>query len=130
MKVIVPVVNDNKEKFSIADGFHNAEHACIYDYSTNKYEWVITQKISSLVGELGMELKMLGVEKVISKNMPLMALGLFVDCGIKVYQATEDDLVENIELLTNDKLPFYSLEMARQNTSCSGACGTCETDCK
>ena len=46
MKVILPVIDDGAKKESLADGFHNADYACVYDCEAKEYEWMPTTEIS------------------------------------------------------------------------------------
>src|SRR5665648_630874 len=92
MKIIIPVFDNNKAKNSIAGSFHNTDYACIYNCSMLSYEWIATQSIIKKESNLSTELKRNGISVVISKNMPLMALGFFTESGVTVYKAESEAL--------------------------------------
>ena len=82
MKIILPVTENKAFGRIIARGFRNAELACIYNCSNQTSEWLPTKSISLNAGDLGDTLKQIGIEAVISYQMPLMALGFFTDIGL------------------------------------------------
>lgn len=129
MKVIVPVIDNMSGKNSIAAGFHNAEYVCIYDCKCETFEWLRTKDISSNAGKLGQELKNKEIGTVISTNMPLMALGVFTDNGLKVLKAFGTNLFDNIQLFRNNQLQPITAQSSLEMSACSGSCQSCNTKC-
>lgn len=129
MKIILPVIDDNYEKYSIATGFHNSDYVCIYDNEENSYKWMTTSELSEKPGNLSLELKRKGIFTVISNYMSVMALGLFIESGIKVLKAQSDNLQVNIGLFNTGMLMPFTVESAMGMTSCSGSCSSCDTTC-
>ncbi|MFW5851413.1 MAG: NifB/NifX family molybdenum-iron cluster-binding protein [Bacteroidota bacterium] len=129
MKVIIPVVDQKESMLVLAEGFHKTEHACIYDSENDTYEWVHMHTISEIIGELGMQLKLMGVEKIISKHIPLMALSLFTDYDIQVFKAQEGNVRYNISMLHKNKLRNYTIDDSKAILRCPGICDSCESDC-
>lgn len=126
MKIILPVVDKNK---GVAQSFHNAELACIYNCSNQTYEWVATKSISPKSGDLAEELRRIGIRVVISTQMPLMALGFFTESGLIVYKAASESVEENIRLFTANELKPLTSTFAISSADCSGSCSGCKTSC-
>lgn len=129
MKIIFPVVYKNDNLKCIAQSFHNTEQACIYNCTNQTYEWLATRSIATKAGELAEELKRIGINAVISTQMPLMALGFFTESGLTVYKATSENIEENINLFTMNQLKPITNMLAKSATECSGSCGACKTTC-
>lgn len=132
MKVMIPVMNDSDEKYQIAKGFINANHACIYDTELKTYEWITTDELSKNVGNLSFELKRKGIYTVISTHMPILALGLFVESGLGVFKAHGNKVEENIKLFEDKQLETFTSAMSMTHNGCSPvACGSCSSSsCK
>jgi predicted Fe-Mo cluster-binding NifX family protein len=128
MRVIIPVIDNKNGKNSIAAGFHNAEYVCIYDCASETYEWLPTKTITS-TGRLGLELKSKEIGTVISRDMPLMALGVFTDNGLKVLKALGTNLLNNIELFQKNQLEPITAQTSLEMSSCGGSCKSCNTKC-
>jgi predicted Fe-Mo cluster-binding NifX family protein len=126
MKIILPVTDKNK---GIAQSFHNAELACIYNYTSQSSEWIPTKSISAGPGDLAEGLKNIGICAVISTHMPLMALGFFTDSGLMVYQAVGENIDENIRLFAANQLKPLTNTSAKSTSPCSGSCSACQTSC-
>ncbi len=124
MKIIMPILN----RSTIADGFHNADDACIYDSETRTYEYVPTASISKVAGNLSLELKRKGITAVLSNLMPAMALQLFVDSGLKVYKTIGNDVYENVYYFTSNVLQPITRPV-NKGSDCSGSCSSCGTFC-
>jgi len=129
MKVIIPVIDNKSGKNSIAPGFHNAEYVCIYDCKRETYEWLRTKDISSNAGIWGQELKNKEIGTVISTNMPLMALGVFTDNGLKVLKAFGTNLLDNIQMFRNNQLKPITAQSSLEMSGCGGSCQSCNTNC-
>jgi predicted Fe-Mo cluster-binding NifX family protein len=128
MKIILPVI-DNGFKKGIAQSFHNAELACIYHCSSETYEWLATKKLNPGNGGLAEVLRQIGISAVISKQMPLMALGFFTESGLAVYRAGSESIEENISLFKANQLELLTSASAQNAGSCSGSCTACNTSC-
>ena len=129
MKVIIPVIDNQSGRNNIASGFHNAEYVCIYDCANTTCEWVRTKDISNHSGILGQELINQNITTVISHSMPLMALGVFTDCGLKVLKSSGTNLQYNIKLFQNNQLEAITAQSALVMSACSGSCKSCKTTC-
>ena len=129
MKIIIPVKDNQSGKNSIASGFHKTEYVCIYDCKSETYEWLHATEISSTTGKFGQELKNKEIGIVISRNMPLMALGVFTDNGLKVLKASGTNLMDNIEMFQKDELKPITAQSSLELSSCGGSCSSCNTHC-
>ncbi len=129
MKVIIPVIDNQNGRNNIASGFHNAEYVCIYDCANTTCEWVRTKDISNQTGIFGQELISQNITTVISQSMPLMALGVFTDCGLKVLKSSGTDLHYNLELFQNNQLEAITAQSTLVMSACSGSCKSCKTTC-
>jgi predicted Fe-Mo cluster-binding NifX family protein len=130
MKIAMPVVDNGNSKLRLATSFHNTRYVCIYGCADQTYEWTTAQSISQNAGDLGKALKLQGIGAIISKQMPPMALGFFVESGLPVFQAKSEDLAENIRLFNNNQLQLLTAESAKSASGCAGSCGSCSTTCK
>ncbi len=129
MKVIIPVTNNQDLKEEVAYSFHNSEYVCVFNAEEKTYEWLNTNEISEKTGNLSVELKRKGIYTVISNQMPLMALGLFIESGIKVLKAKSVSLKENIELYLNNKLQPMPFGYSPDYVGCSTSCSSCKSSC-
>lgn len=128
MKVIIPVVDTERSRNVLANSFHNSAYASIYNTETRMMNWIETSSVSEDPGNFSLGLKKLGISAVISPQMAPMALGLFVETGIKVYKADGDDLQENILYFLDEALEMFSSQMAFETTpSCGSSCGSCHS---
>lgn len=128
MKIIIPIANTETKK-SIADSFHNTEFACIYNTADHSVEWVATKNMIRN-GNLETVLRENEISAVISKNMPLMALGFFTDSGLAVYQAESSNVDENLRMFLDNRLKPMTNATVKISSGCSGSCGSCHTTCK
>jgi len=126
MKIILPVTDESK---GIAQSFHNADQACIYNYANQTYEWVETKNINSKKEGLAEELRRIGISAVISTHMPLMALGFFTESGLTVYKAISENIEENIRLFASNQLKPLTNASVKSSTNCFGSCSACQTSC-
>jgi len=124
MKIIMPVADLESAKDKIAQSFHNADFACLYNTVDRSFEWLPAKEISKSVGNLSIELKRKGIFIVISGQMSLMALGLFTESGITVLKAQGSSIVENIQLFHEEKLKPLSPQLA---ASCNASCASCSS---
>lgn len=129
MKIIIPVIDNNSGKNSIAAGFHKAEYVCIYDCASETYDWLRTKDLTTDAGVFGQMLKSKEIETVISRDMPLMALGVFTDNGLKVLKALGTNLLNNIELFQKNQLEPITAQTSLEMSACGGSCKSCNTKC-
>ncbi len=128
MKIILPVIENGFQK-QVARSFHNTELACIYNCTNQTVEWVSTKDVGAKSGDLAEELRCIGIRAVISTQMPLMALGFFVESGLSVYRAASESIEENILLFTANQLEPMTPILASVSSACSGSCSACKTTC-
>ena len=130
MKVILPVIDDQGARNMLSNGFHNARFVCIYDSQSHDTEWLPIKDISEKPGNLTLGLKKRGIYTVISPQMPLMALGLFIESGLTVFRSESKNVEENIKLLNENRLRPFEAYDAMGMSSCSGSsCGSCSSSC-
>jgi predicted Fe-Mo cluster-binding NifX family protein len=127
MKVLVPVINQNEAKDQLAESFHNAESVCIFDFGTQTSKWVQTKTLRGNYGHLAESLKAMGIDAVVSRSMPLMALGFFTDSDLPVYMAVGHNLQENLKLFKASSLVQMTNLIAKSLSECSGTCGSCKS---
>lgn len=127
MKIMIPVINDEAGKYTLAESFHNAEYACIYETDSKNYEWVKTTDLSEKSENLSFELKRKGILSVLINKMSPMALGLFIESGFKVFQAESTDMKENLDLFHQRLLKYYKYAVEDFSDPCAGSCGSCST---
>jgi predicted Fe-Mo cluster-binding NifX family protein len=132
MKVFIPVVDGQLNRYQIADGFSSSGSVCVYDTDENEVVWY--QSAQEPVGQSTIleELRTSGVVHVITSSMAPMALKVFSDCGFTVFRSIGRDLMANIEFLKMACLPIYGLGDAFGATSgCKSTCSSCpSTVCK
>jgi predicted Fe-Mo cluster-binding NifX family protein len=127
MKIIIPVTEiENKNNVRVR-GLHNAEYLCIYDCEERSYEWYLTEEISKKPGNLSIELRRKGIDTIISRDMPIMALGLFVESGFKILQAQSESVDENIDLFSKNELKPFTALTALMSTACTSSCSSCSS---
>jgi predicted Fe-Mo cluster-binding NifX family protein len=127
MKIILPVTENKASGRIIARSFHNAELACVYNCSNQTSEWLSTKNISTKTGNLGETLKQIGIEAVISYQMPLMALGFFTESGLTVYKAESESIEENIRMYTENLLIPLTNANSKSFSSCTSSCNSCSS---
>jgi predicted Fe-Mo cluster-binding NifX family protein len=132
MKVFIPVVDNQLNRYQIADGFSSSGSVCIFDTDDNAVTWY--QSADEPVGQSTIldELKTSGVVNVITSSLPPMALKVFSDCGFTVFRSIGKDLMANIEFLKMERLPIYGLEDAFGDVAgCKSKCSSCSSSvCK
>ena len=129
MRIIMPVIDNKNEKNNIANGFLNSEYVCVYDSEEQSYEWLATEEISKKAGNTSLKLKQKGIRAVISSDITFMALGLFVESGLKVYKARGKSVQENIKYFQDEELDQFTPLGAMSGSSCHGSCSSCGTSC-
>lgn len=131
MKIILPVIENKAYGKSIARGFHKAELACIYNCNSQTSEWLSTKSIIQNAGDLGDALKQIGIGAVISRQMPLMALGFFTESGLPVYKAESENIEDNIRMFIENLLEPQTNATSRSGSACTSSCSSCSsTSCK
>lgn len=127
MKIIFPVTENNSSGRSIAQSFHNADMACVYNCTNQTSEWLSTKSIRQKAGDLGEALKQIGIEAVISYQMPLMALGFFTESGLTVYKAESESIEENIRMFAENLLVPLTNANSKSFSSCTSSCNSCSS---
>ncbi|WP_321331950.1 hypothetical protein [uncultured Bacteroides sp.] len=131
MKLIVPVYDDNR----IAEGFNRTPDVCIFDPMASGQEGVCTfvpwRTIIPPGSKITKKMKEMGIEAVLTSQIQLLALNLFVENGINVYKSSGDDLTYNLSLYIKQELmPYTAIEALENSSICSGSCDSCESDDK
>lgn len=124
---MIPVLDPEEGKYTLAESFHNAGYACIYDSDQKSYEWLETSSLSDKEGNLSIELKQKGILGVLINKMSAMSLGLFIDSGFRVFQAENINLRDNIEIFHMQQLKYYQYTPDYAPDACSGSCSSCGT---
>jgi len=127
MKILMPVTENNASGRSVARGFHNAELVCLYDSGNKSFEWMSTSRFCVAAGELSTEFRKIGVDAVISYQMPLMALGFFTESGLMVYNSETTNIDECIQLFTSNKLKPLTNATCKTNFSGLDSCSSCSS---
>ena len=132
MKVVIPVIDKNAQKYTIAEGFNETECICIYDTQANDVVWLEKRSISQNMNELLPELARNQMTHIITKAVQPMALNVLTRSGFSVFKSMGDNLLLNIELFNKECLPIFNMNAAMlKAASCGGACSSCKsTDCK
>jgi predicted Fe-Mo cluster-binding NifX family protein len=127
MKILMPVKENNDQGRTIASGFHKAKFVCLYNSDDQSFEWFSPQIMCSNSENLSYELKRIGIEAVISCQMPMMALGFFAEIGIPVYNTETSDLDECIQLFSSNKLLQLTNATCKLQSSCGSSCSSCSS---
>jgi len=125
MNIIIPVIDNNDEKYVLAKGFQNATYACIYNTLNDSYEWIQTKELSECEDNLSVSLKRKGIYTIITSHIPYLALRLFKDSGLAVYKSKGKSLELNIEFFLNDELQHFTPQIHFGSTG--AACGSCSS---
>lgn len=131
MKVIVPVYDNSR----IAEGFNRTPDVCIFDPMASGAEAVCTfvpwRTIIPPGSKITKRMKEMGIDAVLTSQIQLLALNLFVENGINVYKSDGNDLEHNLSLYSDRKLtPFTTIEALENRAICSGSCDICSSDDK
>ena len=131
MNIIIPVADLEKEKKTLAKGFHNTDYACIYNSLNSSYKWLKTKEISNSEDNLSLALKRKGIYTIITSHMPFLALKLFKESGLVVYKSKSKNIEENIALFLNNELEPFTPQIRFSNSNCSSSCSatSCGPDC-
>lgn len=134
MKIIIPVVDDNDGKYTIAKGFHNIEYSCIFNSLNSSFKWIKTKEISSMEENLSIALKRDGIYSVVTSHMPFLAVRLFRESGLAIYKSKGKNVKDNISLFLNNELEAFTPQMNSDSIfnpcgSCSENSSTCGSDC-
>ena len=129
MKVIIPIVDLELQKFVIAESFTATEFVCIYDVLSKTYYWCMASEIIKLEGNVTLALKANNIYYVVTNHLQMLAFNLFVESGLKVYKTSGTNLVKNIELFENGLLPAFTLQHCIAFAGCSNSCSSCNSHC-
>ena len=131
MKVIVPVYDNCR----IAEGFNRTPDVCIFDPMASEAEEVYTfvpwRTIIPLGSKNTKRMREMGIDAVLTSQIQLLALNLFVENGINVYKSDGNDLEHNLVLYSDRKLTLFTTTEALENSAiCNGSCDSCSSDDK
>jgi len=129
MKVIIPIVDLDLQKFVIAESFTSTEFICIYDLVSRRFYWCKANEIIKTEGNVTLALKSNNIFSVITNHLQMLAFNLFNESGIKVYKTFGNDLVKNIELFEQGHLPFFTIQNCIAFAGCSSSCSSCNSQC-
>jgi predicted Fe-Mo cluster-binding NifX family protein len=101
--------------------------ACVYNCTNRTSEWLPTKSIKQKNGDLSTALKQIGIEAVISYQMPLMALGFFTESGLPVYKAKSASIEENIRMFTENRLEPLTNANSKTSSICTSSCNSCSS---
>lgn len=127
MKVMLPIADKERGKETVARGFHNASHVCVYDSHSKSFDWMPVKSISENPGDFTRELQRMGISTVISAYLPPMALRIFARSGLDVYRARGTKLDENIRFFVQNQLESFTTQSARETWGCNSSCGSCSS---
>ena len=132
MNVIIPVIDNNEEKYLMAKGFHNTDHVCVYNTLNGSYKWITTKEISDCEENLSVSLKRKGIYTIITSHIPHLALRLFKESGLVVYKSKSKSVEKNIEFFLNDELQHFTAptHFGSTGSACSGcSASSCGPNC-
>jgi predicted Fe-Mo cluster-binding NifX family protein len=132
MKVIIPVINKDTQKYTIAEGLNDTECICVYDTLDNNIVWFEKTNITQATNELLPMLVRNEMMHVVTKGMQPLALNVLNRCGFTVYKSYGDDLMLNIELFNKECLPIFNMDHAMSEAqTCGSKCSSCSSvNCK
>jgi predicted Fe-Mo cluster-binding NifX family protein len=129
MKVIIPIVDLELQKLVIAESFTASEFVCIYNLSSQSYDWYKANEIIKSEGNVTLALKSNNIFSVITNHLQMLAFNLFLESGLKIYKTTGTDLIKNIELFEKGQLPTFTLQHCISFAGCSNSCNSCNSNC-
>ncbi len=129
MKIIIPIVDLDLQKFVIAESFTATEYVCIYDISSKGYNWCKANEIIKTEGNVTLALKKNNIFSVITNHLQMLAFNLFLESGLKVYKTSGTDLRKNIELFEEGQLPSFTIQHCIAFAGCSNSCSSCTSNC-
>jgi len=127
MKIAFPVKENNGLESIIDEHFGVAENFLIVDLETRKFELKENQKLSTEEShcKTGVFNKKDRVDAVVTRCMGDGSQRNLMSSNIKVYQAVENTILENLELFENNKLKlFHMLDFCQiKKNKKEGGCG-------
>ncbi len=131
MNVAIPVVDKDRHKYNIANGFNSTGYLCIYSTENENFTWMDVSDLADNMGELLPALISRKVNNVITLHIHPMALHVLGNKGFHIYRSEGSNLIENVELFNKDQLPIYDIKTSYANTKiCGGECSVCSTECQ
>lgn len=128
MKLIVPVYDNT----SIAEGFNSTPDVCIFDpemVGEASCTFVPWRQIIPPGSKITKVMRELGIGAVLTSQIQLLALNLFVEQHIQVYKSFGTDLHQNLVLYSQNELRQFGTSDALESASiCSGSCSDCSDD--
>lgn len=130
MKVLLPIESLDNNKDCMVQHLDNSECACIYDQAKDVTEFVYMDSISEKKGNLSIEMKRKGIDAMICSSVPSLALELFNLMGIKIFQAADKSVADNISAFNRNQLMPIGGSSGMQMDGCaSSSCASCSSAC-
>ena len=132
MKVVIPVIDKEQNRYTIANGFNEKGCICVYDSVANDIVWYEPSNVAENLANLLPELAKREILQVITTGIKPMALNVFCNSGFTVYRSYGDNLMVNIELFNKESLPIYEMKVSLEDAAaCGGSCHSCSSpSCK
>lgn len=128
MKVILPILERERGKETIAKGFHNARYMCIYDSESKTYTWKNAAEIISETIDLSRDFEAMGIDSVICGYLPPMVWQIFSRSHLKIYRPRGNSFSENIEFFEKNQLELFSTGAAHEAWGkCGSGCSSCNS---
>ncbi len=127
MKILFPVVDNDKNKEVLASGFFETKNVCVFDSDTLQCQHLNIDELGSSMRNLPMALKELNINSIISTKIRPLALQILMRCGLDIYKAKGTDVEENLGLFQGGFLTKYSIESSRELLACNGTCSSCSS---
>jgi len=131
MNIVIPVLDLDLKRNTIAGGLSVTGNICIFDSIFHETIWLKTIDLAPNMGELLPALERKKVSTIITKQIHPMALKVLVNKGFEVYKSIGDELDLNIHFFVNNELTLFDMEAAMKfATICGGECSDCSTECE
>lgn len=130
--VCIPVhKSDSSNDFFISESFNSTSHFYLIDFKKKKLEICSNSEMTEKLKQSGGEgFKSIGISTIICFSISPMALKILNNSGIFVMQSKGSDILENLDLLVNNKITHISLGNPSLISSCSSSgCSSCDSDC-
>jgi predicted Fe-Mo cluster-binding NifX family protein len=129
MKVLLPVNDSEKNMDSLVHSPDKSEYACIYDTQSKASEFIPMNNISAKIGNLCLAMKRKGIDAMICRTLPDLAVELFTTMGIEIYQANGVTVNENVKNFADKLLPSLSYQYRMASSCSSSSCSSCSSSC-
>ncbi|VBB44707.1 conserved hypothetical protein [uncultured Paludibacter sp.] len=128
MRIAIPVVDTEDNRYSLAGGLNVNGYLYITDVGKNAGDFIKIKDLSVNLGDLLPALEKLFVKTIIIKQIHPMALKVLVNKGFTVYKAKGNKVDENILFFNEKQLNRYTYDEAMELANvCGDECTTCNT---